>query len=66
MQTYQKIINRGNKIVIWPEGLKEKDINEMIIAGMSPDEIQDMINKNTFQGPAAQLAFSRYNKRELR
>ena len=28
----EKLINRGDKVVIWPSNVKEKDVNEMILA----------------------------------
>lgn len=53
------IIQRGDKIVIWPKELEGcgKDINEMILHGISSDEIKDFLKKNTFQGLAAEAQF---------
>lgn len=54
-----KTISKGNKIVIWPNTIKDKDINDMIMSGHDP---QDIINKNTFQGMEAQLKFIEWKK----
>lgn len=57
---YKKAISFGYKIVIWPKSIKHlKDINDIIIAGLSPINI---INKNTFQGLEAQLNFNQWKR----
>jgi hypothetical protein len=43
----EKTIQEGHAIVIWPNDLKYKDVNDMIIAGLNPEEI---IQNNTFRG----------------
>lgn len=43
----EKTIQDGHSIVIWPQNLKFKDINDMIIAGLNPVNI---IQNNTFKG----------------
>ena len=58
----QKTINAGRKIVIWPDHLNHKDINDMIIAGYSKEQIQEIITDNTFVGAAAQLRFAEWRK----
>lgn len=52
-------IKIGNKIVIWPSSIIEKDINDMILGG---NNIQSIIEKNTFQGIKAQLKFTEWKK----
>jgi hypothetical protein len=49
-------------IVIWPEMIEEKDINDMILDGFSPDEIQDIIDKNTFNNLRAKMEFVNWKK----
>ena len=48
------------KICIWPKSFKEKDINEMILAGKSEEEILNTINKNTFQQAEALLCYNEW------
>lgn len=53
----KKNIDLGYKVCMLPHRVKEKDINEMIMAGMTSDEIVELIDANTFQGINAQLKF---------
>ena len=43
----EKTIQDGHSIVIWPNDLKYKDVNDIVIAGLNPEEI---IHQNTFKG----------------
>ena len=47
-QKMEKLIEKNYNICIWPKSLKYKDINDMIMSGMSPVEIQSIIDNNTF------------------
>ena len=58
----EECIEEHFKIVIWPEMIEEKDVNEMVLAGFSPDEIQDIISKNTFQNLRAKIEFINWKK----
>lgn len=58
----QNAIKLNYDIVIWPSSIGEKDINEMIMGGKSPDEIQTIISNNTFNGIKAQLKFNEWKK----
>jgi hypothetical protein len=55
-------IDNHFNIVIWPEIFEEKDINDMILSGFSPDEIQDFISKNTFVNLRAKIEFMNWKK----
>lgn len=52
----------GKRLCIWPDSLKEKDVNDMIISGLTSDEILDMITANTYEGPSAKLRLSTWRK----
>lgn len=55
-QTIQKMLKAaedGFAVCIWPEGLHEKDINDMILAGRSPEHVQQIIDNHTFTGRTA-------------
>jgi len=58
----EKAIEEHYRIVVWPEMIEEKDINEMILSGFLPDEIQDIISKNTFQNLRAKMEFINWKK----
>ena len=47
------MIDKNYKIVIWPQGTKEKDINEMIINGKTKSQIDNIITDNTYSGLSA-------------
>ena len=55
-------IKLGYNVVIWPDTMEQKDINEMVMAGFSPDEIERIISSNTFTGLRAQMKFISWKK----
>jgi transcription elongation factor Elf1/5S rRNA maturation endonuclease (ribonuclease M5) len=58
----EKAIDNHFNVVIWPEYIEEKDINDMVLAGFSPEEIQYMIDKNTFVNLRAKMEFIKWKK----
>ena len=58
----EQAIEEHFNIVIWPEMIEEKDINEMVLNGFSPDDIQDIISKNTFVNLRAKMEFINWKK----
>ena len=52
-------IDRGEKVVIWPNNIKEKDINDMILAR---HDVMDVLNSNTYSGLTAQLQFNTWKR----
>lgn len=57
-----KAIEEHYNVVIWPEMIVEKDINDMVLNGFSPDEIQDIISKHTFVNLRAKMEFINWKK----
>lgn len=57
-----KYIELGYNVCIFPESVVEKDINDMILSGKTPDEILELINTNTHHGIEAKLKFSLWKK----
>ena len=55
-------INYGHDVVIWPDTIKQKDINEMIMSGYTKDELEKIISNNTFSGLEAQAKFTFWKK----
>jgi transcription elongation factor Elf1 len=55
-------IDNHFSVVIWPEFITEKDVNEMVLAGFSPDEIQDFIDKHTVVNLKAKMEFVNWKK----
>lgn len=58
-----KAINTGHSIVIWPTDLVQKDINDMVLSGLTPSEVQAIIDQHTYKGLAAKMAFVAWKRR---
>ena len=58
----QKTINLGQNICIWPKGIQEKDINEMVMSGLTSSQVQGLIDRNTYNDLNAQLVFDDWRK----
>jgi len=56
------IIKDGFTVCIWPKTIKQKDINDMILNGLSSNIIEDTINKNKFSGLKARMALSDWSR----
>lgn len=62
LKKMQKAILNGYSVCIWPENIEHKDINDMILSGMSPEFIQHIIKTNTYRDLSAQLMLNRWKK----
>jgi len=58
----EKYIELGYGICIWPESIEGKDINDMVISGMSSGEIENIIRTNTFINLTAKMKLSAWRK----
>jgi len=54
-----KCIARGEKVVIWPSAILEKDINDMVLSGLN---VMDVIESNTYSGLEAKVKFNNWKK----
>jgi transcription elongation factor Elf1 len=54
-----RVIETGQKVVIWPSTIKEKDINDMVLSGQN---VQEVIELNTYSGLEAKLKFTTWKK----
>jgi hypothetical protein len=54
-----KVIDRGDKVVIWPKKIQQKDINDMVLAGLN---VQDVVDSNVYSGLEATLKFNDWKK----
>jgi predicted RNA-binding Zn-ribbon protein involved in translation (DUF1610 family) len=54
-----KLIDRGEKVVIWPKSIIEKDINDMVLAGQ---EIMHVLKSHTYKGLEAKVKFNEWKK----
>ena len=54
-----KTIDRGDKVVIWPTSVEEKDINDMVLGGQN---IMGVLESNTYSGLQAKVKFNNWKK----
>ena len=62
VKNIQKSIEMGRSVCIWPKSIIDKDINDMIINGLTPSEIMSTIDSNTFTDLRAMLEFNQWKK----
>ena len=62
VKQFEGYIKSGFTVCIWPDSMEEKDINDMIKAGKSPEMIAEIITGNTYSGLSAQLRFNEWRK----
>ena len=55
-------IRSNKKVCIWPQNITEKDINDMVLAGHTPESILETIQTRTFSGLSAELELSQWRK----
>jgi hypothetical protein len=54
-----KTINRGEKVIIWPTSIEQKDINDMVLAGLN---VMNVLESNTYSGLEAKIKFNNWKK----
>jgi hypothetical protein len=54
-----KTINRGDKVIIWPTSIQQKDINDMVLAGLN---VMDVLKSSTYTGLEAKIKFNNWKK----
>ena len=54
-----KTIDRGEQVVIWPNNILEKDLNDMVLSG---HDVQTVIKSNTYVGLEAKLKFNTWKR----
>ena len=52
-------IDRGDSVVIFPNNVKEKDINDMVLAG---HDVQSIVESNVYTGLQAKLQFNTWKR----
>ena len=55
----RKTIDGGDKVVIWPTSIEEKDVNDMILGG---HDVMGMLKSNTYSGLKAKIKFNNWKK----
>lgn len=64
VEKMSSIIDDGWKVLIWPENTKElgKDVNNMILNGLTSTDIEKIIVENTFKGLMAKTKFNKWRQ----
>lgn len=52
-------------VCIWPEMIVEKDVNDMILSGFTVEDIQDIVEKNSFVNLRAKMEFMNWKKLDI-
>ena len=52
-------VDRGDKVVIWPKNIQQKDINDMILAGHN---VQNVVQSNVYHNLEAKLKLNDWKK----
>ncbi len=52
-------IDRGERVVIWPSNIHEKDINDMVLSGHN---VQEVVESNVYSGLKAKLQFNTWKR----
>lgn len=59
VQRLETTIRNKEQVVIWPSQIKQKDINDMVLAGL---DVQSIVKSNTYSGMEAQVKFIQWKK----
>ena len=59
LKKYEMVIEKGYRIVIWPDNIKEKDINEMMLNDI---DFSSVLVENTYSGLKAKVEFNKWKK----
>ena len=62
VETISRTIDRGEKVVIWPSLIQEKDINDLIVNGMTEEHLMSILRDNTYSGLEAKVKFNEWKK----
>lgn len=54
-----KTIDRGDKVIIWSSTVQQKDINDMVLAGLN---VMDMLKSSIYSGLEAKIKFNNWKK----
>ena len=55
----ENCINKGERVIIWPSGIIQKDINDMVMAG---HDIMPILRTNIYSNLEAKIKFNNWKK----
>ena len=60
--TIGKLLDQDKKVCIWPDHIKHKDLNDMIMGGMTEKVLLQTIKENTVSGLTGKIKFNNWKK----
>ena len=58
----EKIIEQGYNIFIWPHDIQLKDVNDLIMTGVTKVQLSEIISINTYNNLSARQALTNFKK----
>lgn len=58
----ETMADRGWTLCIWPSTIEQKDVNEMVLYGMKPEEIKEIVDQNSYSGLTLKLKIAEWRK----
>jgi hypothetical protein len=64
LKKIEEVVDLGFNVCLWNDKRVHdlKDINEMVMSGLTKEEVKSIIDKSTFSGLQAKLKFKEYKK----
>jgi hypothetical protein len=59
----EKTIDNGWNVCIWPESIKQKDLNDMVLGNIQESKLIEIINKNTYKSLLAKTHLATWRKK---
>ena len=59
LQRIEQCIDRGERVIIWPRGIEEKDINDMVLSGHN---VMSILESNIYSNLEAKVKFNNWKK----
>ena len=56
------VVEKDYNVVVWPNEIQPKDVNDMIMSGLTKAEVSDIIHKNTYSKLSALTYLNEYKK----
>jgi DNA primase len=58
----ESFIQDGFSVCIWDDNIKEKDVNDMVLNGMTSESIFESIKQHTYKGLQAKMALAKWSR----
>ena len=62
IKNMRKRLTAGHEVVIFPERIKFKDLNDMIVGGMNYEEVMEIIKENIYKGEVGLMKLNEWKK----